>query len=180
MGRRDPYEGDAPSGPGGAFKMMSLLGHSRHQSSGTVGFFIKSLSVSACSSVVFGISSYMCLSWALGPVLPFLGGSAFGFVGGLVHRYRVDLDEARLMTVRYPRVIEHHVRQVEPMELTSTPGGFEAWLAGVPGSLKRQGVLVAALYSAADTISKLQDEEEERILEESYRGREAAAAAADE
>ncbi|KAG2423645.1 hypothetical protein HXX76_015162 [Chlamydomonas incerta] len=176
MGRRDPYEGDAPSGPGGAFKMMSLLGHSRHQSSGTVGFFIKSLSVSACSSVVFGISSYMCLSWALGPVLPFLGGSAFGFVGGLVHRYRVDLDEAQLMTARYPRVIEHHVRLVEPMELHST--GFESWLSGVPRSLKRQGVLVAALYSASDTISKLQEEEEERILEESYRG--AAAAAGDE
>ncbi|KAG2434551.1 hypothetical protein HYH02_012217 [Chlamydomonas schloesseri] len=175
MGRRDPYEGDAPSGPGGAFKMMSLLGHSRHQSSGTVGFFIKTLSVSACSSVVFGISSYMCLGWALGPVLPFLGGSAFGFVGGLVHRYRVDLDEARLMTARYPRVIEHHVRQVEPTELQCT--SFESWLSGVPGSLKRQGVLVAALYSASDTISKLQDEEEERILEESYRG---AAAAAEE
>ncbi|EFJ42449.1 hypothetical protein VOLCADRAFT_107245 [Volvox carteri f. nagariensis] len=177
MVRRDAYESDAPSGPGGAFNLLRLVGHSKHLSSGFVGFAIKSFSVSAGASVVFGMASYMLFSKHIGPVMPFLGGAAFGFVGGLVHRYMNDLDEAQLMLTRYPKIMEYHVGQVEPSELRDV--SFADWLRDQKSSLRKQGVLIAALYSAADTLSKLQEEEEERILTENY-GAAAAAAAAEQ
>ncbi|GLC43514.1 hypothetical protein PLESTM_001481600 [Pleodorina starrii] len=175
MVRRDAYEANEPGGPGGAFSLLRLVGHSKHLSSGFVGFAIKTFSVSAGAAVVFGMSSYMLFSKHVGPVLPFMGGAAFGYVGGLVHRYLTDMEEAQIMLARYPKVMEYHVSQVDPMELRSTP--FPAWLADLRTNLRKQGVLIAAMYSASDTLVKLQDEEEARILE-GYR--EAATGAATE
>ncbi|GIL79082.1 hypothetical protein Vretimale_22 [Volvox reticuliferus] len=92
---RDAYESNSPAGPGGAFNILRLVGHSKHLSSGFVGFAIKTISVSASASIIFGITSYMVFSKHLGPAMPFLGGAAFGFVGGLVHRYITDTEEVR-------------------------------------------------------------------------------------
>ncbi|GIL63742.1 hypothetical protein Vafri_17756 [Volvox africanus] len=95
MVHRDAYESNSPSGPGGAFNILRLVGHSKHLSSGFVGFAIKTFSVSASASFMFGITSYMAFSKYLGPAMPFLGGAAFGFIGGLVHRYLTDKEEVR-------------------------------------------------------------------------------------
>ncbi|KAG2491052.1 hypothetical protein HYH03_010498 [Edaphochlamys debaryana] len=169
---REVYEGEAPGGPGGAFNMLRYLGNSRHMSSGFVSCAVKAFTVSACSAAVFGTCSYMLLGTALGPVLPFMGGAAFGFVGGLVHRQRTDLSQARLMAGAYPRVIEHHLGLVEPGELQGR--SLEEWSGDICSSLRKQGLIVAALYSAADTIQRLQDEQEERIVQAYYAGAEGA------
>jgi hypothetical protein len=44
----------------------------------------------------------MLASSFLGPVLPFMAGAGFGFVGGMVHRYNVDLSEAKCVLERFP------------------------------------------------------------------------------
>ncbi|GIL63745.1 hypothetical protein Vafri_17756 [Volvox africanus] len=126
---------------------------------------------------MFGITSYMAFSKYLGPAMPFLGGAAFGFIGGLVHRYLTDKEEAQLMLSRYPKIIEYHINQVEPMELRDV--SFDKWLVDLRTNMRKQGVLISALYSASDTITKLQEEEEERILEKHYRTDEGAGTAAE-
>ncbi|GIL79079.1 hypothetical protein Vretimale_22 [Volvox reticuliferus] len=177
MVRRDAYESNSPAGPGGAFNILRLVGHSKHLSSGFVGFAIKTISVSASASIIFGITSYMVFSKHLGPAMPFLGGAAFGFVGGLVHRYITDTEEAQLMLSRYPKIMEHHINQVEPIELRDV--SFDKWLADLRTNMRKQGVLISALYSASDTLTKLQEEEEERILEKHYRTGDGAGTAAE-
>lgn len=56
MVRREPYEGNEPTGPGGAFNLAKLLGNSQHMSNGFVSFTIKTFSVSACSAVRRGVA----------------------------------------------------------------------------------------------------------------------------
>ncbi|GIL63743.1 hypothetical protein Vafri_17756 [Volvox africanus] len=80
MVHRDAYESNSPSGPGGAFNILRLVGHSKHLSSGFVGFAIKTFSVSASASFMFGITSYMAFSKYLGPAMPFLVGMHPGVV----------------------------------------------------------------------------------------------------
>jgi hypothetical protein len=47
----------------------------------------------------------------------FLLGAAFGYMGGLVHRWRTDVMEAKEAMIRYPALMEHHIRDAIPCEL---------------------------------------------------------------
>jgi hypothetical protein len=40
------------------------------------------------------------------------GGATLGFVGGMVHRWRTDLKEARFAMLAYPELMEHHIKAV--------------------------------------------------------------------
>ncbi len=57
--------------------------------------------------------------------------------------------------LRPPRLLmRHHVHLVEPTALRKLD--WEAWVADAPSSLAKQGVLIAALYSASESLSLLQ------------------------
>jgi hypothetical protein len=142
---------------------MSLINSSKSTTAGMTGFQIKTVVVSSVSAVLFGQTSFMILTPLLGPGLSFLAGAGTGFVGGLVHRWRTDVTEAKEALEQYPELMEHHLRNTEPHLLKNET--FEEWKKSVwKGNIVNQGHAIAALYSASPGIQRIREMKEENII----------------
>ncbi|PSC72151.1 prolyl-tRNA synthetase [Micractinium conductrix] len=143
---------------------------------GFSSFAFKSLAVSWCSGTVFGLASWMVFQGPLGPALSFLSGTGFGFIGGLVSTWRTDAHEVLLLTRKFPALIEHHVRISEAgHELEGRT--FDEWAADLARSPRKQGIAIAAMYSAAPALDRIRQESEDALVA-AYCAREAEVAAA--
>lgn len=162
MPRRDVYEQDDGGATTSPFNVLKIIGNSRSLTSGFASWAIKTIAVTTVAGAVWGLTGYMMLSRTMGPVMPFMGGAAFGVVGGLVHRYNVDKEEALTALELYPDIMAYHVAQVEPSELKGT--NFPEWATDAKRCMRKTGILITALYSAGDTLARIDTEREQRLI----------------
>ncbi len=67
-------------------------------------------------------------------------GSGFGFLGGLISRWRSDVAEALSLVDRFPVLIEHHVRMnSDGGRLLNCGQTFTEWAADLPRNPRKQG-----------------------------------------
>eukprot|EP00887_Chlorella_sp_A99_P005229 scaffold1.g5229.t1 len=164
MPSREPYEQNEGQAQVGTAGLLSLISLSKNATSGFAGFAVKTAIVSSSAATVFGLCSYMLLHGPLGPGISFLGGYLFGAVGGVVSRWRTDVADALLTVDRFPRLIEHHLRAGEArFELEGQ--SFEAWRADLRRNPRKQGHVVAAMYSASPTLCRIHSEREEAVAQ---------------
>lgn len=175
MPRVEAYENNDGQAQVGAANLLSMIGQAKGVTGGWSGFALKSILVSTSAATVWGLASWMLFHGPLGPALSFLGGSGFGFVGGLVSRWRTDTAEALHLVDMFPRLMEHHVRVGEcGRELEGRD--FGEWARNLRSSPRKQGVLIAAMYSAAPALDRIRQEKEEALVA-AYAAREAEAVA---
>lgn len=142
--------------------LINLINQSKTATAGLAGFQVKTVVVSSVSAVLFGQTSSMLFSPIVGPGLSFLLGSGFGFIGGLVHRWRTDVREAQDAVEEFPKLMEHHLRLAVPENLRKIP--FEEWRRMLHNDPVTQGYGIAALYSAAPAIQRIREMREEEIV----------------
>ncbi|GAB4824235.1 hypothetical protein N2152v2_011281 [Parachlorella kessleri] len=90
-------------------------------------------------------------------------GSGFGFIGGLVSRWRTDVAEALILCQKFPMLIEHHARISEvgrELEVQS----FADWSKDMRWNPRKLGIAIAAMYSAAPALERLRQEEEDALV----------------
>lgn len=97
-----------------------------------------------------------------GAGVSFIFGAGAGFFGGLVHRWRTDVREAKEAFREFPELMEHHLRQCEPSKLCST--SLKDWLQAMQCDPVRQGWAIAALYSASPAIQRIKEMQEEELI----------------
>lgn len=166
MPSKELYEQSASDGSGqiGASQLANIIGTSKFSLAGASTFMIKTTVVTGSASVVFGLTSSMLLSTCgLGFTFPFLLGSGFGFVGGLVHRWNTDVREAIEVAEEFPDLLAYHVKQYDSRMLKNV--SFEEWREDLPRNIVKQSVAVAALYSAADALRTIRKQQEDNIVE---------------
>ncbi|KAL4452325.1 hypothetical protein ABPG75_007987 [Micractinium tetrahymenae] len=177
MPAREPYEREDGQAHTSAQTLLTMLGGAKNLTSGFSVFAIKTLAISWSAATVFGMSSYMLFHGPLGPALSFMAGSGFGFVGGLVSRWRSDTAEALLMVDRFPALMEHHVRMnSDGGRLLNCGQTFGEWAADLPRNPRKQGIVIAAMYSAAPALERIRQEQEDAVVA-AYAAREAERAA---
>ena len=142
--------------------LINLINSSKSQTAGLSGFQIKTVVVCTVSAVIFGEASAMITTPLLGPGLSFIAGAGFGFIGGLVHRWRTDVHEAKEACNEYPELMTHHLQQADPAALKKMT--FEQWKQGLSCDAIRQGFASAALYSASPAIQRIRELREEEII----------------
>jgi hypothetical protein len=163
MPRIIEYTENEGSAQTSASTLMNLINSSKSSTQGMAGFQIKSTVVSSVSAVLFGQTTSMLAAPILGTGLSFLLGAGFGFVGGLVHRWRTDVGEAKEAIECYPELMEHHLRTTEPQLMKKIT--FDEWKVGVcQGNIVNQGHAIAALYSASPAIQRIREMKEESII----------------
>ena len=104
----------------------------------------------------------MLVSSLLGPGMGFLVGAAFGFGGGIVHRWRTDVREAKEAFAEFPELMEHHWRQADPYSTKMM--SFDQWRQGMQTDCVKQGYAIAALYSASPAIQRIREMREEELI----------------
>ena len=167
MPRIIEYTENEGSAQTSASTLMNLINQSKTATFGIAAFQVKTMVVSSVSAVIFGQAASMLVSPLVGPGLSFLGGAGFGFVGGLVHRWRTDTAEAAEAFAEFPELMEHHLRLSDPSALKSI--GYDAWRRSLAGSPVKQGVAIAVLYAAAPAIIRVRE-----LKQEHYQAQEKA------
>jgi hypothetical protein len=163
MPRIIEYTENEGSAQTSASTLMTLINSSKSSTAGMAGFQIKATVVSSVSAVLFGQTTSMIASSFLGSGLSFLFGAGFGFFGGLVHRWRTDVNEAKEALEQHPELMEHHLRITEPQLLKTMT--YDEWRKRVcQGNIVNQGHAVAALYSASPAIQRIRDMKEKSII----------------
>lgn len=142
--------------------LIQLINSSKSATAGLSGFHIKTIMVSTVSAILFGETFSMLFTSVVGPGMSFLAGAGFGFMGGLVHRWRTDCRESKDAFAEFPELMEHHLRQADPAGLRIIP--FEEWKKELPWNVVRQGYAVAALYSASPAIQRIREMREEELI----------------
>lgn len=162
MPRIIEYTENEGSAQTSANTFINLINQSKSATAGLAGFQVKTVVVSSVSAVLFGQTSSMLFTPLVGPGLSFLLGSGFGFVGGLVHRWRTDVREAQDAVDEFPRLMEHHLRLADPDTLRKVT--FEEWRRRLRVDPVTQGHAIAALYSAAPAMQRIREMREEDIV----------------
>lgn len=144
-----------------ASTMLQLINQSKSATAGLAGFQVKALVVSSIAATIFGEFSFMCFSPIFGPGLSFIVGAGVGFVGGLVHRWRTDVREAKQAFCEFPALMGYHLRMTDPclrnVQLTE-------WRRRMETDHVQQGFAIAALYTAAPSIARIKEMQEEELV----------------
>lgn len=141
--------------------LMQLINQSKSATAGMAGFQIKALVVSSISAAIFGEMSFMLLSNIFGPGMRFIVGAGTGFLGGLVHRWRTDVREAKQAFCEFPALMGYHLRMVDPsLRLVQ----LNEWRRRMESDQVQQGFAIAALYSAAPSLARIKEAQEEEIV----------------
>ena len=90
-------------------------------------------------------------------------GTGFGFVGGLVHRWRTDSHSALHLFQLYPELFEFHSKLLEPRQFAGVE--FKEWAKDVHTCRAKQGLLIAAMYSAGPSLDRINQEQEAAVLQ---------------
>lgn len=162
MPRIIEYTENEGSAQTSANTLINLINSSKNQTAGLAGFQIKTIVVCSVSAVIFGEASFMLATPLLGPGLSFIAGAGFGFMGGLIHRWKTDMREAREACCEYPGLMEHHLKQVDPASLKRMT--FAEWKQGLSCDFVSQGFAIAALYAASPAIQRIRELREEEII----------------
>jgi len=163
MPRIIEYTENEGSAQSSASTLINLINQSKSSTAGFAGFQIKTIVVSSVSAVIFGQASAMLITSLVGPGISFLAGAGFGFIGGIVHRWRTDVREAKDAFREHPDLMEYHLRQTCPECLKKQ--SFDEWIQTLGSSPARQGHAIGALYSASIALGRIREMQEESIIE---------------
>lgn len=167
MTAKELYEQDGQTGgtQTGALALVNILGQSKYLTGGVTGFMGKTLIVACASATVFGLSAAFACGTIFGPSLPFMGGAAMGFLGGLYHRWTTDTRLAFMLFREYPELMAYHLRYTDmSFYEVQTAEDCRVWSADLSRNLRKQGYAVSAMYSALDALYRIRQDREDTII----------------
>ena len=107
---------------------------------------------------------------SVGPLVPFLFGSWFGYSAGLVSQWRNSKDLAKKYATRYPSLmlyaLEHQAWDIGSESVTDSEEPLDQWIA--KGGLARTTVCILAAQSLKSCVHTIEKRGRDKAADEYY------------